>query len=124
MSKSTKISWPDCLGDTEEKIAESLRKAGIKGRRSSEQCCPIALSYKHTYPNGWDGLIANYSRRSKRVTLTFNDSQIIDPHATHQEALSDFMRNFDLGKYPELDLDPLPQPQSVENSEWQKSSYS
>lgn len=36
MSESTKVRWPDCLGDTEEKIAESLRKAGIKGRRSDE----------------------------------------------------------------------------------------
>lgn len=111
MSEVKRPRWPDCLGDTEEAIAATLTSAGVKGRKGCPYNCVIARSYKHFYPDGWCGIkasyVINYVKDVKRVVLTFNDSQIMDPIATHSEALAIFMANFDRGLYPQLELPPV-----------------
>ncbi len=93
------------LGATSEEVAESLRRAGIKGVRVSICACPILNAIYAAIPDYWSGLKI-YGRPAEngappRYHATLGDSQICDPHLP--EAVAAFISDFDLGKYPDLE---------------------
>jgi hypothetical protein len=95
------------LGNTSEEVAESMRKANVKGKRCDLRMCPI-LNAIYTGPikdKVWSGLIIHGGKKDKEgkrhYNATYNDCQIMDPQLPRP--VQDFIADFDDGKYPDLE---------------------
>ncbi len=86
------------LGNTSEEVAESLCKQGIKGLVKSLRCCPIANAL-YASCDMWGGLFLG--KNGDSFSATFNDAEVPDPQLP--EAVISFIRDFDAGKYPDLE---------------------
>ena len=84
------VKW---LGNTSEEVANSLRALGVKGD-GGERSCPVAIAI-NKHANGWGGIQVDTNGY-----LTYGDCQIVDPQTT--EAVQQFVKDFDAGKYPDL----------------------
>lgn len=81
------------LGSTAEQIAESLRKAGIRGRQRNTCNCPIA-NWMKTRP----GIVAISTCR-KRIMVIIEADCIVEPTPP---AVQDFITDFDGECYRDL----------------------
>ena len=101
MEPPVKLSdYLNSLGTTSEEVAQSLRRAGIKGVRVSTCACPILKAIYDALPDYWPGLKIYGKPPSYHASL--GDSQICDPALP--AAVIAFISDFDLGKYPDLEL--------------------
>ena len=104
------------LGNSSEEVANSLEKMGIKGECYNADFCPITKAiyqkfpkiskglrtlYKITYPR-YVSTVYNdiYVRGSTTIVVTWDDVQTIDPVCP--KAVVDFVKEFDIKKYPRL----------------------
>ena len=84
------------LGDSPEKVADTLRKKNIKGRIGSRSSCPIA-NYLHRYHPGRVSVSQLMARFYEKSGGTERQMQIYLP-----DQLRDFVGRFDAGEYPDL----------------------
>src|SRR5688572_1981023 len=79
------------LGDTPDKIAKSLYKLNITGVEDSAYFCPIANYIRNKHP---------YSKITVcQYEISFNGFL-----CKNKKVVKQFIKNFDEGKYPELDF--------------------
>jgi hypothetical protein len=81
------------LGETPEQVAEALKAKGFKGKRKRAHCCPI---YQYLTSHGLDvgvspSEIALYDTTTKGCDITA------------PLPIKQFIYDFDLGKYPDLE---------------------
>jgi hypothetical protein len=84
------------LGETPEKVAQSLKDKGFKGKRKQAHCYPI---YQYLTSHGLDlgvspSEIALYDTTTKGCDITA------------PLPIKQFIYDFDIGKYPELESEP------------------
>lgn len=105
------------LGNTSQEVADNLELQGIKGEICNAQFCPVIKAIYKQFPNLSKGLIALirsskggyanfygiklFIKKRERVVITWNDCQTIDPLCP--QAVQDFIKEFDSGKYPHLE---------------------
>lgn len=105
------------LGSTPQEVAENLELQGITGEIGNAQFCPVIKAIYKKFPKLSKGLIVQirsnkggyanfngltlYFKRSERVVITWNDCQTTDPLCP--QAVQDFVKEFDNGKYPHLE---------------------
>lgn len=80
------------LGNTPDEVAANLNKFGVKGIRKKSCYCPIA--------NYVSGLIGKEIAVNCYVILSLTDWESV---TINNDVVSVFVRNFDRGKYPELE---------------------
>ena len=85
------------LGETSDAVAESLRRAGVRGIRKSSISCPLLVGIKRECRLPWGSPTA-----PKPGVVTYSDLQIMDPPVP--TPVAEFMKRFDEGEYPELAL--------------------
>lgn len=91
------------LGDTSEKVADSLKNQGIKGVKLSTCHCPIVNAVYKAIPDYWPGLkIHSETTHGTQYRAKLNDAQIFDPKLPGP--VQDFIADFDYGKYPDLEV--------------------
>lgn len=104
------------LGNTSQEVADNLELQGIKGEIRNAQFCPVIKAIYKQFPNLCKGLqiltqtsggyymnwygSKFYIKRSQSIVVTWRDSQTLDPSCP--QAIKDFVKDFDNGKYPEL----------------------
>jgi len=81
------------MGNTSEEVAESIRKIGVKGVQKNPRHCPLALAIREKFPS-------TIGLRVGGNTMTYSDPQTMDP--AHTPSTSQFVKDFDAGKYPDL----------------------
>jgi len=84
------------LGSTADEVAASLKRLGVKGRRGSALTCPLAKYLNSRLPGTQPTKVSS-------VSFQVTGSQLYVP-----AGCSDFVRRFDIGRYPELDIDHKP----------------
>ena len=80
----------DALGETADRVADSLRRKGIKGRKTKPTACPIA---NYLIKELELDLVIVSPQRVEFVDRSFQIINFPDP-------IVDFIYNFDNNKYP------------------------
>lgn len=83
----------DELGSTSEEIAESLIKAGIKGRPYRAKDCPIRNYLRARLP--YEDVVSSISGSSIKTRLGV-------VNVSHSEIVRQFMWGFDSGRWADL----------------------
>lgn len=85
-----------------ESVKEFLKLMGVKGYRQDEMSCPISQ---------WVGHLTNCAVATEYTIKVYNSTGpnwIDDPEEySTSDAVKQFITNFDLGQYPELDADDV-----------------
>lgn len=93
------------LGSSSEEVALSLIKQNVKGICHSLNKCPVINGiYKAipTYNKGLQVVDGHKIISTWYYTASFGDNQIESP--IFPQAVMDFMGDFDMGKYPDLEI--------------------
>ena len=90
------------LGETSDDIANALRNKGIRGTRASADVCPLAYYLREQFPQQFQGI--GFQVGCYQVTV-YNQHGDMATAAILTEGQADFVRSFDNGNYPDLDLE-------------------
>lgn len=91
------LSALDGLGATSADVANTLQEQGIKGRRDHCTECPIAVYLAVTFP-GRHFLVGEPDVMILKRASANSGPEVIEP-----AAVRGFVKEFDLGMYPQLD---------------------
>jgi hypothetical protein len=99
-------NWPECLGDTVEKIAATLRNYGVKGYRHNPRLCPIAASYQ-AVTNRYAVVVVliqwpdDIKSPDRLIDIEVDRVQLDIPYV-NRLALANFALRFDKNEFPDL----------------------
>lgn len=86
------------FGNTSEEVAESLESLGVKGIGKVASKCPLAIALnKFSINNGRRVLVDG------QCNIKYSDN-LEGTGIIATQAAKDFVRDMDLGKYPNLDM--------------------
>jgi hypothetical protein len=88
------------LGNTPDEVASTLRAHGIQGVRNTARFLNPLVRYLHS-EIGWDGVKLDVMQVD-RVRLIFGDGR--QEEASLPEPASRFLRDFNRGAYPQLEV--------------------
>ncbi len=81
------------LGRTEKQVAESLKKAKIKGEQTYASFCPLAMALKKKFP------------KLAQLEVDYDEASYLFGVVPLPKACANFVSSFDDNKYPDL-IDP------------------